>query len=135
MVLALRVRVGRAKRIDKDKHSMQFTWSIKGYDTAWVPPKCGMNAVPSGLEEDCVFNPKNIKVVGTAKAPNAELQQLLRSPSAGYVGGASHSFLHPVCQLCKRKPLQETPHVTQPCWACRQNICLLVPKHVCRAIL
>lgn len=53
-----------------------------------------MKAVPSGLEEDCVFNPKNIKVVGIAKAPNAgvlaELQQLLRSPRSGYVGGASH---------------------------------------------
>lgn len=99
-----------------------------------------MKAVPSGLEEDCVFNPKNIKVVGIATAPNAgmlaELQQLLRSPRSGYVGGASHrGSLDIVCQLRKTKTLQETPHVTQPCWACRQNICLLVPKHFCRGSL
>lgn len=136
VVLELRVRVGRVKRIDKDKHPMQFTWSTKGYDTAWVPPNCGMKAVPSGLEEDCVFDPKKIKVVGIAKAPSdvfAELQQLLRSPRSGNVQGSGHSgFLDVVCQLCKRKTLQESPHVTQPCWACGQNICPLMPKHVCR---
>uniref|UniRef100_A0A8C3ARK4 Grass carp reovirus (GCRV)-induced gene 2p n=1 Tax=Cyclopterus lumpus TaxID=8103 RepID=A0A8C3ARK4_CYCLU len=63
VVFELRVRVGRVKRIDKDNHPMQYTWSTQGYDTAWVPPKCGMTAVPSGLEEDCVFDPKQVKVV------------------------------------------------------------------------
>lgn len=136
VVLKLRVRVGRVKRIDKDNHPMQFSWSINGYDTAWVPPNCGMKAVPSGLEEDCVFNPNNIKVVGIAKAPNdgvfAELQQLLRSPSSGNVRGAG--LLHNVCQICK-KSLQESPHVTQPCWGCGKNICWLMPKHFCRGSL
>uniref|UniRef100_A0A3Q2FL29 Grass carp reovirus (GCRV)-induced gene 2p n=1 Tax=Cyprinodon variegatus TaxID=28743 RepID=A0A3Q2FL29_CYPVA len=62
VVLKLHVRVGRVKRIDKDNHPMQYTWSAQGYDTAWVPPNCGMKAVPSGLEEDCVFDPSRIKV-------------------------------------------------------------------------
>uniref|UniRef100_I3K191 Grass carp reovirus (GCRV)-induced gene 2p n=1 Tax=Oreochromis niloticus TaxID=8128 RepID=I3K191_ORENI len=67
VVLELRVSVGRVKRIDKDNHPMQYTWSTQGYDTAWVPPNCGMKAVPSGLEEDCVFDPKRVTVVGPAK--------------------------------------------------------------------
>uniref|UniRef100_A0A3B4GXY1 Grass carp reovirus (GCRV)-induced gene 2p n=1 Tax=Pundamilia nyererei TaxID=303518 RepID=A0A3B4GXY1_9CICH len=62
VVLKLHVRVGRVKRIDKDNHPMQYTWSTQGYDTAWVPPNCGMKAVPSGLEEDCVFDPKRVTV-------------------------------------------------------------------------
>uniref|UniRef100_A0A3B4V2W2 Grass carp reovirus (GCRV)-induced gene 2p n=1 Tax=Seriola dumerili TaxID=41447 RepID=A0A3B4V2W2_SERDU len=62
VVLELRVRVGRVKRIDTDNHPMQYTWSTQGYNTAWVPPNCGMKAVPSGLEEDCVFDPKRVKI-------------------------------------------------------------------------
>ena len=46
------VHVGKVKRIDAINHPMQKTWSLLGYDTAWVPPHCGM--VPSGLEEGCV---------------------------------------------------------------------------------
>uniref|UniRef100_A0A4W6GAL6 Grass carp reovirus (GCRV)-induced gene 2p n=1 Tax=Lates calcarifer TaxID=8187 RepID=A0A4W6GAL6_LATCA len=85
VVLNVRVRVGCVKRIDKDNHPMQKTWHSHGYDTAWVPPKCGMKSVPSGLEEDCVFDPKRVKVVGIAKAPNTnvekELKQLLGKKS------------------------------------------------------
>uniref|UniRef100_A0A8C5NHZ3 Grass carp reovirus (GCRV)-induced gene 2p n=1 Tax=Gouania willdenowi TaxID=441366 RepID=A0A8C5NHZ3_GOUWI len=62
VVLKLKVRVGRVKRIDKNHH-LQYTWNEHGYDTAWVPANCGWDAVPSGLEEDCVFDPKRIKVV------------------------------------------------------------------------
>ena len=56
-----RVRVGKVKKIDQLGHPMQKTWSILGYDTAWVPAHCGM--VPSGLEEDCVFDPRRITVL------------------------------------------------------------------------
>uniref|UniRef100_A0A3Q2DUG8 Grass carp reovirus (GCRV)-induced gene 2p n=1 Tax=Cyprinodon variegatus TaxID=28743 RepID=A0A3Q2DUG8_CYPVA len=70
VIFELRVRVGRVKRIDKDNHPLQFTWSSQGYNTAWVPPNCGMKSVPSGLEEDCVFDPKRVKVVGIARAVN-----------------------------------------------------------------
>lgn len=126
VVLELRVRVGRVKRIDKDDHPMQYTWSTRGYHTAWVPPNCGMKAVPSGLEEDCVFDPKRVSVVGIAMAPDTvltELQQLVAKRTRG--GGAA------LCSLCKRKQQQEYPHITQPCWGCGQNICLLMIKHEC----
>ncbi|KAM4576472.1 GCRV-induced gene 2p isoform 1-T1 [Odontesthes bonariensis] len=134
VILELRVRVGRVKRIDRDFHTWQFTWSSK-YNTAWVPPKCGMKSVPSGLEEDCVFDPQRVKVVGIAKAPNTaiekELQQLLakgsNSPSEG-AGGATD-----VCSLCKRVTQQGAPHVKEECWKCGKNICILMSKHFCSA--
>uniref|UniRef100_A0A8C7EZZ0 Grass carp reovirus (GCRV)-induced gene 2p n=1 Tax=Oncorhynchus kisutch TaxID=8019 RepID=A0A8C7EZZ0_ONCKI len=62
VVLQLRVNAGRVKRIDKDNHPMQKSWNAAGYDTAWVPPNCGMQSVPSGLEEDCVFDPQRVVV-------------------------------------------------------------------------
>ncbi|XP_034094219.1 uncharacterized protein LOC117561087 [Gymnodraco acuticeps] len=134
VVLELRARLGRVKRIDTDNHPMQYTWNTQGYDTAWVPPNCGMKAVPSGLEEDCVFDPQRVKVVGIAKAPNtvlAELQKLvadsLTNPSAGDDGAPD------ACSLCKRKTQQGSPHNKQPCWGCGQNICMLMTKHVCSA--
>ncbi|XP_040182600.1 uncharacterized protein LOC120915857 [Rana temporaria] len=61
VILKLRVNVGRVKKINRQGHRLQKTWHDEGYDTAWVPPNCGM--VPSGLEEDCVWDPKRIKVV------------------------------------------------------------------------
>ncbi|XP_045890199.1 uncharacterized protein LOC123959909 [Micropterus dolomieu] len=141
VVLQLRVRVGRVKRIDKDDHPMQYTWSTQGYDTAWVPPNCGMKAVPSGLEEDCVFDPKRVTVVGIAKAPNntilTELQQRVtnsqRNPSGIYGGAASQGGgAVDVCSLCKRKTQLGSSHTKQQCWGCGQNICILMTKHVCR---
>ncbi len=133
VVLELRVRVGRVKRIDKDNHPMQYTWSSQGYDTAWVPPNCGMKAVPSGLQEDCVFDPTRVQVFRIAKAPPnvlTQLQQLLAvnvSPGGGDGGAAAK-----VCSLCKRKIQQDAPHMTQQCWGCGQNICTLMTRHVCR---
>uniref|UniRef100_A0A4W5JUA0 Uncharacterized protein n=1 Tax=Hucho hucho TaxID=62062 RepID=A0A4W5JUA0_9TELE len=34
------------------------TWHDEGYDSAWVPPNCGM--VKSGLDENCVWDPNRI---------------------------------------------------------------------------
>lgn len=61
VIIKLKVRVGKVKRIDKQGHPLQRTWHEHGYDTAWVPPNCGM--VPSGLEEDCVWDPDRIEVL------------------------------------------------------------------------
>lgn len=139
VVLELRVRPGRVKRIDKDNHPMQLSWHANGYDTAWVPPKCGMRAVPSGLEEDCVYDPKRVEVVGIAKAPNAsikkDLQELLSKTSkkgrrGGGGGGNSDADM---CSLCRRKTQQGSPHIKQQCWECGQNICILMSKHFCPA--
>ena len=61
VVFEVSVDVGRVKRIDRQGHPLQKAWSLHGYDTAWVPPHCGM--VPSGREEDCVFDPERVTVV------------------------------------------------------------------------
>ncbi|TNN42822.1 hypothetical protein EYF80_046991 [Liparis tanakae] len=134
VIFELRVRVGRVKRINQDNHPMQKTWHAHGYDTAWVPPNCGLQSVRSGLEEDCVFDPKRVKVVSVAKAPNPvvkkELQQLL-SKNKKTGGGADGGAAAQVCSVCKRKTQQGAPHVQQQCWECGQNICILMAKHVC----
>ncbi|KAA0720072.1 hypothetical protein E1301_Tti008301 [Triplophysa tibetana] len=62
VVLRVKVNVGKVKKIDSQNHAMRTTWHDDGYDTAWCPPNCGM--VPSGLEEDCVWDPKRITIVG-----------------------------------------------------------------------
>ncbi|XP_073321805.1 uncharacterized protein [Pagrus major] len=133
VIFELRVRPGRVKRIDKDNHPLQLTWHSKGYDTAWVPPKCGMRSVPSGREEDCVFDPKRVEVVGIAQAPNntvlKELQQLLSKKSKRRGGGGKGTA--DVCSLCKRKTQQGSPHNKQQCWECGKTICILTTKHVC----
>lgn len=135
VILRLRVRPGRVKRIDQDNHPMQFSWHTHGYDTAWVPPRCGLLAVPSGMEEDCVFDPKRVEVVGIAKAPNTniqtELQQLLSKSTK--TGGGGVDGAPDVCSLCKRKTQQGSPHIKQQCWECGQNICILMIKHFCAA--
>lgn len=134
VVLEIRVRPGRVKRIDKDNHPMQLSWHQNGYDTAWVPPNCGMLSVPSGLQEDCVFDPKRVEVIGIAKAPNntiqKELQQLLSKRAKSPRGGDGAAD---VCSLCKRKTQQGSPHFKQQCWGCGQTICILMTKHFCPA--
>ncbi|PWA16063.1 hypothetical protein CCH79_00016519 [Gambusia affinis] len=60
-VIKVKVNVGKVKRIDRQKHPLQKTWHYHGYDTAWVPPNCGM--VPSGLEENCVWDPRRITIL------------------------------------------------------------------------
>uniref|UniRef100_A0A669BPP6 PARP catalytic domain-containing protein n=1 Tax=Oreochromis niloticus TaxID=8128 RepID=A0A669BPP6_ORENI len=56
VVIKVKVNVGM-------NHPLQMTWHDHGYDTAWVPPNCGM--VRSGLEENCVWDPKRISIIGT----------------------------------------------------------------------
>ncbi|KAL0162743.1 hypothetical protein M9458_042139 [Cirrhinus mrigala] len=61
VVIRVKVNVGRVKKIDYQGHPLQKTWHANGYDTAWCPPNCGM--VPSGLEEDCVWDPRRIQIL------------------------------------------------------------------------
>ncbi|XP_043076695.1 uncharacterized protein LOC122326076 [Puntigrus tetrazona] len=61
VVIRVKVNVGRVKKIDYQGHPLQKTWHDHGYDTAWCPPNCGM--VPSGLEEDCVWDPHRITFI------------------------------------------------------------------------
>jgi len=65
VVLQLEVRLGRVISIDRKDHPLRLLWQthIGGhFDCAWVPPNSGV--VPSGLEENCVRSPSQIKVVG-----------------------------------------------------------------------
>ncbi|CDQ96718.1 unnamed protein product, partial [Oncorhynchus mykiss] len=68
MVLKVKVNVGRVKVINKKGHDMQYNWHTHGFDTAWVPPGVGM--VPSNQEEDCVYDPKRIKVMAMLDVAN-----------------------------------------------------------------
>ncbi|KAL7853866.1 hypothetical protein AOLI_G00207100 [Acnodon oligacanthus] len=61
VVLRVLANVGKVKKIDHQGHPLQKTWHYHGYDTAWCPPGCGM--VPSGLEEDCVWDPNRIQII------------------------------------------------------------------------
>uniref|UniRef100_A0A8C6UBF2 Poly [ADP-ribose] polymerase n=1 Tax=Neogobius melanostomus TaxID=47308 RepID=A0A8C6UBF2_9GOBI len=65
VVIKVKVNVGKVIAINRQNHPQQKTWHDHGYDTAWVPPNCGM--VPSGLEEDCVWDPQRIKIVRAIK--------------------------------------------------------------------
>ncbi|KAM4717039.1 uncharacterized protein FYW61_017256 [Anableps anableps] len=65
VVIKVKVNVGRVKAINCQNHPMQKTWHDHGYDTAWVPPNCGM--VKSGLEEDCVWDPSRITIIRLIK--------------------------------------------------------------------
>ncbi|XP_043957407.1 uncharacterized protein LOC122822626 [Gambusia affinis] len=60
VVIVVQVNVGKVKAIDRQNHPLQKTWHNHGYDTAWVPPNCGMTK--SGLEENCVWDPARIQV-------------------------------------------------------------------------
>lgn len=62
VILMCRVSVGKVKCINSQGHPLQKSWQQHGYDTAWVPPNCGM--VASGLEEDCIADPKRIQIIG-----------------------------------------------------------------------
>ena len=77
------VQVGKVKRIDCIGHPMQKTWNILGYDTAWVPPNCGVT--PSGLEEDCISDPARIRILRRVKlsieqVPSSESSSPSRFP-------------------------------------------------------
>ncbi|MEQ2178139.1 hypothetical protein GOODEAATRI_010902, partial [Goodea atripinnis] len=61
VVIKVKVNVGRVKVINRKNHPLQMTWHYYGYDTAWVPPNCGM--VNSGLEENCVWDPRRIEII------------------------------------------------------------------------
>ena len=72
-ILKLEVDLGRSAKITQQGDPLQKTWHDAGYDSAWVPPACGM--VHSGLEENCVWDPSRIKVLavdGCCALPNGE---------------------------------------------------------------
>ncbi|XP_063799300.1 uncharacterized protein LOC134966468 [Pseudophryne corroboree] len=67
VVLKLSIKMGKVLKITHQGHPLQYTWHDRGYDSAWVPPECGM--VPSGLEEACVYDPGRITVIDVYSCP------------------------------------------------------------------
>uniref|UniRef100_A0A8C7YPT5 Grass carp reovirus (GCRV)-induced gene 2j n=1 Tax=Oryzias sinensis TaxID=183150 RepID=A0A8C7YPT5_9TELE len=65
VIIKVKVNVGRVIIIRHQNHRLQKTWSSHGYDSAWVPPNCGM--VNSGLEENCIWDPSRIEVLELIK--------------------------------------------------------------------
>lgn len=64
VVFLLHVTLGRVIKIDRIHHPLRTIWQTPTgglYDCAWVPPKSGV--VASGLEENCVRLPSQIKVI------------------------------------------------------------------------
>ncbi|XP_013768073.1 uncharacterized protein LOC102207890 [Pundamilia nyererei] len=89
VVIKVRVNVGKVKAINRQDHPLQKTWHDHGYDTAWVPPNCGM--VPSGLEENCVWDPKRITIIETIKP---KPQELTRVDRKGPEDGVTYVMYH-----------------------------------------
>ncbi|KAM8824658.1 uncharacterized protein ACB058_020865 [Synchiropus picturatus] len=67
VVIRVIVNVGKVIAINYQDHPRRTNWHDPGFgpvfDTAWVPPNCGM--VKSGLEENCVWDPERITIVDT----------------------------------------------------------------------
>lgn len=74
VVIKVLVSVGNVIAITSQGHPWRTTWHSYGYDTAWVPPNCGM--VASGLEEDCVWDPSRIRILQTISPIPSQRSQL-----------------------------------------------------------
>ena len=62
VVLELRVKPGRVKMIRHMHHPLLRSWHEAGYDTACMPA----GVIPFGLEDDCVWDPARVRIVGVA---------------------------------------------------------------------
>ena len=58
IIIESEVCLGRVCVINKKGHHLQRCWAAHGYDSAWIPPQCGV--VASGLEEHCVRDARRI---------------------------------------------------------------------------
>ncbi|XP_038834955.1 grass carp reovirus (GCRV)-induced gene 2e [Salvelinus namaycush] len=96
VVIKVKVNVGKVKKIDLQGHPLQKTWHDEGYDSAWVPPNCGM--VKSGLEENCVWDPNRITVLHMIKS---KTEPTLQSEDTG--NGRVHQMYHGTFEktICK----------------------------------
>uniref|UniRef100_A0A3Q1EWA6 Grass carp reovirus (GCRV)-induced gene 2l n=1 Tax=Acanthochromis polyacanthus TaxID=80966 RepID=A0A3Q1EWA6_9TELE len=82
VVLKVRVNVGKVIAIKYQPHPYQKTWHDAGYDTAWVPPNCGM--VRSGLEENCVWDPERIRIIGILEPQPVQVPHGFQFCAYGY---------------------------------------------------
>lgn len=125
VVFKLRVRVGKVKRIDRQSLNQMTSWHQNGYDTAWLP------ASVLGLEEDCVFDPKRLTVIGIAhctdSSAKSSLESLIKQKSQ------SQDPKGKDLKLCKGCGMQtQDQHKMEKCWSCKAPICPFMKNHVCR---
>ena len=62
------------KRIYLRNHSQKKTWQNYGYDSAWIPEGTGVGI--GRLEEFCIKNPKDIKVLGILDTNGIEISSV-----------------------------------------------------------
>ncbi|KAI4900501.1 hypothetical protein NFI96_003629 [Prochilodus magdalenae] len=129
VVLKLRVRVGKVKKIDAQSMNLRTTWNQQGYDTAWLPPTMGR------FEEDCVWDPKRLTVVGIAHCTDsttkASLENLIKKQEAGTGQGQTGPQGTP-CTSCGMQTLDK--HAVETCWTCKTAICAFMIKHECHKV-
>ncbi|XP_026854268.1 grass carp reovirus (GCRV)-induced gene 2o isoform X2 [Electrophorus electricus] len=123
VVFKLKVNVGKVKKIDCDNHPLQKSWHQNGYDSAWIPPNSNVSAIKSGREEDCVWDPIRITVIGVVCCMDNdkrwELRRLIRN-----------QLRTGECSLCGQNT-PDRPHHIQDCWECSERICLFQREHRC----
>ncbi|KAM9345992.1 uncharacterized protein ABDE67_012595 [Symphorus nematophorus] len=102
VVIKVLVNVGKVIVINYQGHPRQKTWHDHGYDTAWVPPKCGM--VRSGLEEDCVWDPSQIKITSTIRPRPIQSPRPVQSSSSLGAWGYSD-----YCMPCQHRLVYYEP--------------------------
>jgi len=125
VVFKLRVRVGKVKRFDLQSLNQVTSWHQNGYDTAWLP------ASVNGREEDCVFDPKRLTVIGIAHCTDSSvkssLESLIKQKSQ------SQDPKGKDLKLCKGCEMQtEDKHTMEKCWSCKASVCPFMKNHVCR---
>ncbi|XP_076836274.1 uncharacterized protein LOC143481948 isoform X2 [Brachyhypopomus gauderio] len=126
VVLKLRVRVGKVKKMDTQSLHLMTTWHQQGYDTAWLP------ASMFGCEEDCVWDPKRLSVVGIAHCLDPGVKTSLESLIKQQGDGAGQRQAGPGGGVCEGCGMQtQDKHTVETCWSCRRAICPFMDKHVC----
>jgi len=72
IVFQLAVDLGRCKTLEEND-SMMTTWHQHGYDSAWAPTGAGGRG--AGLEENCIKDPKRIKIINAIAVHTTKLEQ------------------------------------------------------------
>ncbi|KAJ8266624.1 hypothetical protein GJAV_G00132670 [Gymnothorax javanicus] len=129
VVFRLLVRVGKVKKIDGQSLSLIHSWHQNGYDTAWLPPSSGCH------EEDCVWDPKRVTVVGIEHCADAtvksDLEKLIKQQRKGMM--ASTTPTQGGCKACGKYAQSPCAHKPEKCWGCGKQICPFMDKHVCNS--
>ena len=72
IVFQLAVDLGRCKTLEEND-PMMITWHLHGYDSAWAPTGAGGRG--AGLEENCIKDPKRIKIMQAIAGDTKQLQK------------------------------------------------------------